>query len=73
VANATGYEVWRSTSLNGTYTLVRNVTSGATLSWRNTGLAADRQYFYRVRAYTTVNGVKAFSPYTATINARTRR
>jgi uncharacterized repeat protein (TIGR02543 family) len=73
VANATGYEVWRSTSLNGTYTLVRNVTSGSTLSWRNTGLVADRQYFYRVRAYTTVNGVRAFSPYTATINARTRR
>jgi uncharacterized repeat protein (TIGR02543 family) len=73
VTGATGYEVWRSTSANGTFTRVRDVTSGSTLSWRNTGLVADRQYFYRVRAYTTVNGVKAFSPYTATFNARTRR
>jgi uncharacterized repeat protein (TIGR02543 family) len=73
VTGATGYEVWRSTTANGTFTRVRDVTSGSTLSWRNTGLVADRQYFYRVRAYTTVNGVKAFSPYTATFNARTRR
>jgi uncharacterized repeat protein (TIGR02543 family) len=73
VTGATGYEVWRSTSANGTFTRVRDVQSGATLSWRNTGLVADRQYFYRVRAYTTVNGVKAFSSYTATFNARTRR
>jgi uncharacterized repeat protein (TIGR02543 family) len=73
VTGATGYEVWRSTSANGTFTRVRDVQSGSTLSWRNTGLVADRQYFYRVRAYTTVNGVKAFSPYTATFNARTRR
>jgi uncharacterized repeat protein (TIGR02543 family) len=73
VTGATGYEVWRSTSANGTFTRVRDVTSGSTLSWRNTGLVADRQYFYRVRAYTTVNGVKAFGPYTATFNARTRR
>jgi uncharacterized repeat protein (TIGR02543 family) len=73
VTGATGYEVWRSTSANGTFTRVRDVTSGATLSWRHTGLTADRQYFYRVRAYRTVNGVKAFSPYTATFSARTRR
>jgi uncharacterized repeat protein (TIGR02543 family) len=73
VTGATGYEVWRSTSANGTFTRVRDVQSGLTLSWRNTGLVADRQYFYRVRAYTTVNGVKAFSPYTATFNAKTRR
>lgn len=45
----TGFEIWRSTSPNGTYSLVGTV-SGDVYSYSNNGLTAGKTYFYKVRA-----------------------
>jgi large repetitive protein len=45
----TGFEIWRSTSANGTFTLV-NTTTANTTTFTNTGLLANTRYFYKVRA-----------------------
>jgi len=45
---ATGYNVYRSSSSSGTYSSVGDVT---TTSYKDTGLAANTTYYYKVSAY----------------------
>ncbi len=54
---ADGYEVQRSTKKSGPYSVIADVTGNAFL---DKALAADTTYYYRVRAYDLVNGVKFF-------------
>ncbi|PSL40772.1 subtilase family protein [Planomicrobium soli] len=64
VAGASGYVVYQSTSRNGTYSNVKTVGS-STLSFTRTGLTTGKTYYYKVRAYRTVNGKKHFGPYSS--------
>lgn len=59
-AGAKGYEIYRSTTKNGTYKLVKTISSADTLKWTNTGLKKAQNYFYKVRAYCTRNGDKVY-------------
>ena len=64
-ANATGYIIYRKASYNAkTYKKVKAVKSPKTTTWINTKLKADREYFYAIRAYTTVGSSKYYSDYT---------
>lgn len=56
----TGFELWRSTERNGTYTKVTTTAANVT-TYTNTGLAANTTYFYKVRAITA----STQSPYSA--------
>ncbi len=48
--NEDGFEIFRSTSLTGSYVSVGTTGSGA-VTFNNTGLSDDTQYFYRVFAF----------------------
>ncbi len=63
VSGAAGYQIWRADSANGTYTLVKSITSGSTIRYSNSGLTSGKTYYYKVRAYTEVNGNKTFGAY----------
>ncbi len=65
VDGATGYEIWRSTTASGTYTLVRNLSGVNSVAYKNTGLTAGKSYYYKIRAYRTVNGKKVYGNYSA--------
>ena len=67
VTGAGGYQVWRSTAAGSGYKLA--VTVAAT-SYTNTGLATGTTYYYKIRAYRTVNGVKVYGPYAAVVSAK---
>lgn len=67
VAGATGYQVWRATSSNGTYT---NLGSFTSLSKVSTGLKTGTTYYYKVRAYTEVNGTRYYSAYSTVVSAK---
>lgn len=58
---ATGYQVCMATSMNGKYTVIKNVTSSTTLSTTKTGLKKGQTYYFKVRSYVTVNGTKVYS------------
>jgi fibronectin type 3 domain-containing protein len=60
VINATGYNLYRSTSINGTYSYVKAVT-GATAD--DARLTAGLTYYYKVRSYTIGNNVKYYNNY----------
>lgn len=51
ISGAGGYEIYRKTGASGTYTKVKTITSGSTLTYRNTGLSIGKKYYYKVRAY----------------------
>ena len=61
VPGATKYEIWRSLSNTGTFTLLKTITS---LSYTNTGLTTGQTYYFKVRAYRLVSGKKVYSGYT---------
>jgi len=64
VGDASGYVIYRSTSKNGTYTKLTTIKSGSTVSYTNKGLANNKTYYYKIRAYKTINGSNKYSGYT---------
>lgn len=67
VTDAKGYEVYRSDSSNGTYSLI-GTTASASLN--NTGLTQNQTYYYKIRAYTILGTTKIFGTYSAVANAK---
>lgn len=70
VSEATGYQVYRATSKSGSYTNVKTVTSGSSISYADTKLKKGKTYYYKVRAYRTVNGKKIYSSYTSIVSVK---
>lgn len=63
VSGASGYEIYSATSKNGKYKKVATVKKGRTTSYKNTKLKKGTTYYYKVRAYRTVNGKKVYGNY----------
>ncbi|GGB42459.1 InlB B-repeat-containing protein [Fictibacillus barbaricus] len=70
VTGATGYELYRSTSPTGTYTKAATLTSGATISYINGGLTTGKVYYYKVRAYRLIDGIKVYSSHSKVVSAK---
>jgi uncharacterized protein YkwD len=68
VNGAKSYNVYRSTSVNGTYKYIGNATCN---SYTDSGLAGGTTYYYRVRAAKVSSGIKYFGAYSAKTNATT--
>jgi fibronectin type 3 domain-containing protein len=64
VSGRSGYEIWRSSG--GIYSLIKSTTS---TSYTNTSLATGTTYYYMVRAYRTVGGIRYYSSFTPVISA----
>ncbi len=65
VAGANGYKVYRATSKTGTYSQVGSITSGSTVKFTNKSLTNGKTYYYKVRAYRTINRQSFYSNYSA--------
>lgn len=63
VSGANGYRIYRSTSENGKYTKVATIKSGSTLSYKDTKLTTGKKYYYKIRAYRTVNKSNVYGKY----------
>jgi len=62
VEGASGYAVYRSTSEKGKYTRIATVKPDK-LSYENTKLTTGKTYYYKVRAFRTVNGKNVYGTY----------
>ena len=60
--SVSGYEIYRSTSQNGSYSLVKTVTRNSNNS---VTFVAQKKgtYYYKVRSYVTVNGTKIYGDF----------
>lgn len=64
VTSASGYEVYVSSTANGTYrTLAKGNSSSRSYTCKN--LTTGRKYYIKVRAYVNYNGTKIYSAYSA--------
>lgn len=68
VTGASGYEIYQASSKTGTYTKVKTITSGSTLTYAKTNLDINKTYYYKIRAYRTVDGGKTYGAYSAIKN-----
>ena len=68
IKDATGYEIYKSNSLNGKYTKIATTKS---TSYKDYDIAYTQEYYYKVRAYNSVSGKKVYSEYTEPINVKT--
>ena len=60
VSGASGYELYRAASAQGSYSKVKTLKSNA---YSDTSTAVNKPYYYKVRAYRTVSGKKKYSYY----------
>ena len=67
-SGATGYKVYMSKSENGTYTKLQTLSD---TSYTNTGLKSKTKYYYKVRAYIKIDGVKYYGPYSNIVKIKT--
>ena len=62
---ATGYQIYRKSFYDDTnYEKVKTFKKNTKITWNNTKLESDHEYFYRIRAYTKVDGKNYYSDYT---------
>lgn len=65
VSGADGYAVYRSKSLNGTYKKIKTINDGQTTQFINKKLAKKTTYYYKVRAYDTIDNKLVYSLYSS--------
>lgn len=70
VSGATGYEVYRATSKNGTYKKIDTVIG---TSKKSTGLKTGKTYYFKVRAYKKVNGTKTYGTFSTVVSATPKK
>ena len=65
ISGVTGYEVYRSTKKSSGYKKVATVKKASSVSYTNKKLKSKKTYYYKVRSYKTINGVKIYSSYSS--------
>lgn len=63
--NVSGYQIYRKTTYNGTYKKLKTISDPSTVTYNNTGLGTDHEYYYRIRSYSKVGSKTYYSNYKA--------
>ncbi|MPM58345.1 hypothetical protein SDC9_105176 [bioreactor metagenome] len=71
VSNADGYRIYRSTSKNGTYIKVKDITKNSILSYTDSNLSSNKKYYYKIRSFKTSKKEKYYGYYSNIINGET--
>ena len=71
VNGAAGYEIYRSTSKNSGYQLVKKIEKQDTISYKDAKLNFNKTYYYKVKAYTQSGTTVAASEFSNVIKAKT--
>lgn len=69
--NAEGYRIFRATSKNGRYTQIKEIAGGSTTTYTDTKRSTGTAYYYKVRAYATINGETVTGGYSPIQSGRT--
>ncbi len=69
VSGATGYVVYKATSKTGNYSSVKTTSA---ITFTDNFLYASKTYYFKVKAYKTIKGVKKFSNYSKMCYAKTK-
>ncbi|MBQ6440401.1 MAG: chitobiase/beta-hexosaminidase C-terminal domain-containing protein [Mogibacterium sp.] len=72
VSGATGYVIYRSTKKSSGFKAVKTIKKGGTLKYVNKKLKKGKRYYYKVRAYRTMEGRKVYGRYSAVKSTRAK-
>lgn len=67
VEGATGYEIYMSTKKSSGYSRIKTITKGKTVSYTKKGLQKNKKYYFKIRTYKKVSGVKIYSGYSKVV------
>ena len=70
VKGASGYQIYRSTKKSVGFKCVKTIKSGSTVKFVNKNLKKGKNYYYKVRAYRTVDGKKVYGAYSSVKKVR---
>ena len=70
ILGASGYEVYSSTTANGTYKLKKKITTSSTISYIDSNLVSGKTYYYKVRPYRNINGKAVYGSYSTVKSQR---
>lgn len=70
-SSAKGYIIYRCSAPNGTYKRVKVITKNSTTSWKDSSLAKNRQYYYKIRAYQKADGKTTYSSHSSVVPGHT--
>ena len=71
VDGATGYQVYRSIKKTSGFKCVKTVTNGKTVKYVNKNLSKGKTYYYKVRAYRTIDSSKVYGSFTSVKSVKT--
>lgn len=71
VGNADGYHIYYSTSMNGTYSKLKTITSGSTVKYVKKSLLQNQTYYFKISAYRGSGAGQAESAMSAVCSATT--
>ncbi|KZX14783.1 exoglucanase B precursor [Methanobrevibacter cuticularis] len=63
IPRVSGYQIYRHTSKNGKYKLLKNIKKASIVKYTNTNLIKNKKYFYKVRSYKIVDDKKIYSDF----------
>ena len=61
-----------STSKDSGYSIIKSITDGKATSYTKYDLKSGKTYYFKLRAYTEVNGKKTFGAYTDPISVKVK-
>lgn len=71
INGVSGYNIYYSTSSNGTYTLAKKISGNSTVKYVKTGLNQKQTYYFKMTSYVTNNGYTTESAFTKVLSAKT--
>ena len=72
LSGAAGYQIWMSTSEDGEYSITKSITDSKTTTYTKYELESGKTYYFKVRAYSEVDGRKSFSDYSEVVNVKVK-
>jgi len=67
VTGAHGYVIYRSTKKGETGKALKTITSGSTVSYNDKSVKIGTTYYYKIRAYRTVDGKRVYAGYSSQV------
>ena len=71
ISNADGYNIYYSTSMNGTYSKLKTITSGSTVKYVKKSLVQNQTYYFKISAYRGSGSAQAESAMSVACSATT--
>ena len=72
VSGAAGYQIWMSTSSDGEYQIAKGINDGSTIFYTKYELESGSTYYFKVRAFTDVDGKKTFGAYSNVVSVQVK-